>query len=74
MMLKNVNYQKTLYVTSIVLHNYTAKLLLLFLTTKYFRKKIHKFNIFDDDWLIMNSKSKDGSWTHVLLPSLKLGH
>ncbi len=57
MMLKNVNYQKTLYVTSIVLHNYTAKLLLLFLTTKYFRKKIHKFNIFDDNWLIMNSKS-----------------
>ena len=39
MMLKNVNYQKTLYVTSIVLHNYTAKVLLLFLATKYFRKK-----------------------------------
>ena len=38
-MLKNVNYQKTLYVTSIVLHNYTAQLLLLFLPTKYFRNK-----------------------------------
>lgn len=38
-MLKNVNYQKTLYVTTIVLHNYSAKLLLLFLITKYFRKK-----------------------------------
>lgn len=43
MMLKNVNYQKTLYVTSIVSHNHFAKLHILFLSTKFFRLKIHNF-------------------------------
>ena len=53
-MLKHVNYQKTLYVTSIELY---CKITAFIPYHQVFPKKIHKFNIFDDNWLIMNSKS-----------------